>query len=62
MIRSRTTTQTAARRKGYIPPRCPRGSTFRRAERSDALSSSTTSQKNRTSERVTLNPFAKNAR
>ena len=37
MIRSRTTTQTAARRKGYIPPRCPRGSTFRRAARSDAL-------------------------
>ena len=61
-IRSRTITHIAARMNGYAPLRWPRGRTSRRAARSAAVHSSTSSQKKSTSERVTLNPFAKNAR
>ena len=45
-----------------MPPRWPRGRTSRRLARSAAVHSRITSQKNRTSARVTLWPFAKNAR
>ena len=61
-MRSRTITHNAARMSGYTPPRCPRGRTSRRAERSAAVTSTATSKRNSTNVRVTLLPLARNAR